>query len=185
MSSADNTGANTGPVIKGKRAGEKRKLDDNGTQECPLDINVNESAYLLKVPDAVFSRIATFLDFGERVKFAMALPSWRQPETHDVSKAIVGAVHITELDLGELHGLGVGKDFAPKLTDLDLQHILRSIDAANNLKDLKLLYCYGIQGHGLEPLRAPWSESFAVVRLDFTASIQQSKQPTWCNREKW
>lgn len=79
----------------------------------------------------------------------MALPTWNEMvQPHDVTKAIVGAELVQSINFED-----AGEEFASKLTDCDLRHILTCVDAVNKLKRLTLAYCYGIQGHGLEPLR--------------------------------
>ncbi|KAL7513693.1 hypothetical protein ACHAXN_010952 [Cyclotella atomus] len=74
-----------------RKAGDKRKLgDDTGT--------LNE-LHLLQLPDAILSRTATFLDFKGRVMLVKSLPYWKEGETHDVIRAIVGAERIKDLIL--------------------------------------------------------------------------------------
>ena len=68
-----------------QRAEKKQKLD------VRRHVDENASADVLKLPDAALTRASTFLDFRDRVQFAMALPTWNQVQPHDVTKAIVGA----------------------------------------------------------------------------------------------
>jgi hypothetical protein len=109
--------------------------------------NVNE-LHLLQLPDSILSRASTFLDLKGKVMFAMALPYWKEDETHAVSRAIVGAERIRRLDFGDL-----GDDVTYNLTDKDVYRILNCVDAVNNVERLFFTHCYSIKGHGLEPLR--------------------------------
>ena len=61
---------------------------------------------------------------------------------------------------------------ASKLTDDDVAAILLSIDAKNNLEQLKLTHCSNIVGHGLEPLR----RSSVLERLDL-GLVRQFEAP--------
>jgi hypothetical protein len=63
-----------------QRADKKQKLDVSNDDFC-----------VHQLPDAALTRAAAFLNFNDRVLFAMALPTWRESQTHDISKAIVGA----------------------------------------------------------------------------------------------
>jgi hypothetical protein len=98
----------------------------------------------------------------------MALPTWKHEETHDVSKAIVGAEHVHNINFEESRETGL----ASNLTDADLSHILTCVDAVNNLQYLYLTDCFKIEGHGLEPL---WGSSkLCVVDLSL---VGRSESP--------
>jgi hypothetical protein len=115
-----------------KKAGDKRKRDDDtSTLEVSGKLkNVNE-LHLLQLPDSILSRASTFLDLKDKVMFAMALPYWKEDETHAVSRAIVGAERIRRLDFGDL-----GDDVTYNLTDKDVYRILNCVDAVNNVERL-------------------------------------------------
>ena len=61
---------------------------------------------------------------------------------------------------------------ASRLTDDDLDAILKCIDAKNNLKRLNLTHCFSIAGQGLEPLRG----SVVLEKLDL-GLVRQMQLP--------
>jgi len=65
-----------------------------------------------------------------------------------ISKAIISAQQWDTLDFEDIE-----KELANKLTDNDISAILKSINAQDVLKKLKLCGCINIEGHGLSPLR--------------------------------
>ena len=136
-----------------ERIEAKRKRSDASESGAPEDADqTSEQSFasaiqsVLQLPDACLSRAFSFLPFGERVTFAMSSPAWNSEQKQDWAKLIIGATPVHEVDFGDCR-------FSAKLTDADVDCILGSVDAANNLKELKLTNCIGVVGHGLESLR--------------------------------
>jgi hypothetical protein len=118
------------------------------------------------MPHIILQSVASFLNFNDKISFAMSLPTWKCEVTHDVSKTIVGS------DKEPTEGVVFGDHAyygdhhmvrSCSLTDLDVKHILVSIDAVNKLKVLEMTHCMQVEGHGLEPLRS--SSVLEVVDL--------------------
>lgn len=129
---------------------KKRKAEAQSSCDHCAPINSQDIRIpILSLPDPALSRTFSFLPLNERVVFAMQLPSWKEEQTSDVMKTIIAAAPVESLDC-----LDLGEEVASNLTDCDLKHILTSIDAADNLKSLKLTHCFKIAGHGLQPLGA-------------------------------
>ena len=92
--------------------------------------------------------------------------SQQQTET---SKAILSAIKWDEvLDFGDIE-----KRLAAKLSDYDIDYILRCADAVNNLKILKLAGCIDITGRGLDTLRS----SVAIQQIDLSL-VGKHEAPT-------
>jgi hypothetical protein len=72
--------------------------------------------------------------FFDRVRFAMALPTWKEARPHDVSKAIVGAELEQYIDFEKSRET----DLALTLTDSDLCQILTCVEPL----------CYRLRNHG-------------------------------------
>lgn len=139
-----------------QRADKKQKLNVSNDDFC-----------VHQLPDAALTRAAAFLDINDRVLFAMALPTWRESQTHDISKAIVGAELVECINLGE--------NIPPKLlTDFDLHHILVCVDAVTTLKSLNLSY-----GHGREPLRG--SNQLWAIDLSLMVRYELPKVDLECS----
>ena len=136
-----------------ERIEAKRKRSDASESGAPEDADqTSEQSFasaiqsVLQLPDACLSRAFSFLPFGERVTFAMSSPAWNSEQKQDWAKLIIGATPVHEIDFGDCR-------FAAKLTDADVDCILGSVDATNNLEELKLTNCIGVVGHGLQSLR--------------------------------
>lgn len=94
--------------------------------------------------------------------FAMALPTWKCEQPHDVSKAIVCDERVEYIDIVTFNDCD--NFCASTFSDFDLKQILVLIDAVNHLKILRLCGCTQIEGHGLEPLRG----STVIEKLDIS-----------------
>ena len=101
--------------------------------------------------------------------FAMALPTWHEEQTHEMTKAIIGAVLVEAINFEN----DVREGVASTLTDRDLKHILVAVDAVNNLKRLILTHCGKIRGHGLEPIRG----SSTLVAIDLSLMARYESPP--------
>ncbi|KAL7529394.1 hypothetical protein ACHAXR_002940 [Thalassiosira sp. AJA248-18] len=115
--------------------------------------------HITNLPDNVFADVAAYLPKPSRAMFSVAMTappsSWarfdrreQQQSEQSVANVILSMDQYDTLDLGD-----IDKALAKKLTDDDIASILACIDAANNLKSLKLTGCVSIVGRGLEPLR--------------------------------
>ena len=138
-----------GRDAKRKRGDSSYTLDDAGQATMNSDLafaSVIKGA--LQLPDAVLARAFSFLSFKDRVTFAMSSPAWESDENQDWAKLIIGSTPVHAIDFGDCSAR-----FAFNLVDTDLDCILTSICAVDNLKEFKLTNCYRIIGHGLDPLR--------------------------------
>ena len=77
-----------------------------------------------------------------------------------ISKAIISSTSWSVLDFSDIE-----KSLAAKLSDDDIDEILRCIDAVNNLHILKLAGCVNISGVGLNTLRS----SVAIQQIDMSS----------------
>jgi len=102
---------------------------------CPQEIH----HILNRLPDAVLNHLALFLPRSLRALLGAALSTNDQCNwTND---------ELDTLDFSDLD-----KDLAAKLTDDDLYHVLKWIDATWRLRILKLTGCVNIIGNGLRIL---------------------------------
>ncbi len=107
------------------------------------------------LPIGALAHVSSYLPSLPRALFAVALDYYRDI---DSSSAIVGG-QWDVLDFGDIE-----KEIAAKLNDDDVRSILLSIDAANNLKTLRLTNLLNITGIGLEPLRG----STMIEKIDLS-----------------
>ena len=120
------------------------------------------------LPKKVLSNIATYLG-RERVLFSVALTapssSWEKCDLSKVSLSSASKIVMTspfyqrwykskqyEETWDDLNFFGMDEDVRRKLRDGDICGILSAIPR-ENLKELSLPHCVGIQGHCLSPLR--------------------------------
>ena len=103
-----------------------------------------ESLCINDLPDGILLDIASYLAKPSAALFTMALSQ----EKTQTSKAIISSTNWNVLDFNDIE-----KSLAAKLSDGDIDKILRSIDAVNNLKILKIAGCVNITGSGLDVLR--------------------------------
>jgi hypothetical protein len=145
-------------------SGGKRKRD--GLDDEVLD-GRDGHVQMHHLPDVVLKSVASFLDFAERVQLAMMLPTWHCELTHDVTKAIVGAAPVEEIEFASQYfhqNAHNGSLEIKSFTDKDVRQILVSIDAVNTLKILRFTHCHQLEGHGLDPLRG----SRVLERIDLS-----------------
>lgn len=119
------------------------------------------------LPIEPLTHVASFLPLPSRALFAL---SFTDVDTATAfSRKIIAAQDGCEtlLDFGTME-----KDQAVKLTDEDLDAILRCIDAANKVKVLRLTNCINISGVGLESLRG----SETIEKIDFTLVADREVQ---------
>jgi hypothetical protein len=131
----------------------------NKTQEKVGTDTPQSKFAILQLPDAALSRVFSFLPLKIRVSFAMSLPVWKNEQTHNVIKTIIATERMESIDF-----LDLGYELASVLTDDDLKRILESVNAATNLKSLKLTHCLKIKSDGLAPLRG----SQVLERIDLS-----------------
>ncbi|KAK1735777.1 hypothetical protein QTG54_013483 [Skeletonema marinoi] len=110
-------------------------------------VNVSSSGVkiLYDLPIEPLVYVANFLSMSSRAMFALALAD-DGSFTESNSRQIVG-------DECETLDFGDEKELAAKLSDGDIDAILRRVDAVNKLKILRLTNCINITGVGLESLR--------------------------------
>ena len=116
-----------------------------------------ESLCITDLPDGILVGISSYLANPSVVLFSFAF-SLNSTES-ETSKAIISATNWSILDFGDIE-----KSLASKLSDNDIDKILRCIDAVNNLEILKLAGCVGITGGGLNVLRS----STAIEQIDMS-----------------
>ena len=128
-------------------------MDDNNISRAGVAL-----LHITDLPDGILVSIANYLAKPSVVLFAlsMTIDSEQQIET---SKAILSSNNWSVLDFSDIE-----KSLAFKLRDCDIDNILRSIDAVNNLHILKLAGCVNITGSGLDLLRL----SVAIEQIDMS-----------------
>ncbi|KAL9190136.1 hypothetical protein ACHAXT_007347 [Thalassiosira profunda] len=114
---------------------------------------------ILDLPEAVIVAAADYLPKTSRALLALALTQMHHPG----GTALVAAGSWEEMDF-----VDVDKALAKKLTDDDVAGLLSCIDAATQLRSLKLTGCVNITGRGLQPL----AHSTALQRLDLSLKRQ-------------
>jgi hypothetical protein len=120
------------------------------------------------LPDGALCCVASFLHVIEKSFFARAISetsagadSLAEIETTPLSQVLIthDAQIYEQLDFGE-----IGASLASRLNDDDLNYILQSVNAVDNLKRLVLTNCFAITGRGLECL----CESTVLQFLDLS-----------------
>eukprot|EP00985_Skeletonema_marinoi_P006127 scaffold2657_cov155-Skeletonema_marinoi.AAC.7 len=121
-------------------------------------VNVSSSGVkiLYDLPIEPLVYVAKFLSMPSRAMFALALAD-DGSITESNSREIVG-------DECETLDFGDEKELAAKLSDGDIDAILRRVDAVNKLKILRLTNCINITGVGLESLRG----SDTIEKIDLS-----------------
>jgi len=108
-----------------------------------------ESLCINDLPDGILVGISSYLAKPSAALLAIAMMADSQQQT-ETSKAIISStINCSVLDFGDIE-----KSLSVKLSDDDIDKILRSIDAVNNLRILKLAGCVNITGRGLDVLRS-------------------------------
>ena len=120
--------------------------------DLPIGFIVNVATYLPKPSRAILA-----------AAFSAPSTSWKNDNLMHrlpaISTAIVSAQQWDTLDFEDIN-----KKLANKLTDDDIYAVLKSIDAHDVLKRLKLCGCTNITGIGLNPLRG----SVVLEQIDFS-----------------
>ena len=114
--------------------------------------------HIADLPDGLLVGISSYLAKPSAVLFAMAMMDDSDQQTQ-TSKAIISSIDWSVLDFSDIE-----KSLAAKLSDGDIDKILKSIDAASCLKILKLAGCINITGSGLDLLRS----SVAIQQIDLS-----------------
>jgi len=107
-----------------------------------------ESLHITDLPDGLLVGISSYLAKPSVVLFSFAM-SPNTSQSTQISTAIISATNWNTLDFDDIE-----KSLAAKLSDDDIDKILRCIDAVNNLQILKLAGCINITGGGLNVLRS-------------------------------
>ena len=107
------------------------------------------------LPDGILVGIASYLAKPSVALFAIVNS---RPSTQ-ASNAIISSIDWSVLDFGDIE-----KGLAAKLSDNDIEKVLESIGAVNNLQILKLAGCVNITGSGLDMLRS----SIAIQQIDMS-----------------
>ena len=126
--------SNSGTSKRRRTAADTLHISD-----LSIGILVDVSAYLNKPSRAILA-VAFTSSFWQNDDLMHRLPP--------ISTAIVSASQWDILDFED-----VEKELANKLTDDDVNAVLKCINAHDVLKRLKLCGCVNIEGHGLNPLR--------------------------------
>ena len=128
-------------------------MDDNNISRAGVAV-----LYITDLPDGILVSIANYLGKPSVALFAMAMKADSEQQTQ-TSKTIISSTNWNELDFSDIE-----KSLAAKLSDDDIDKMLKSIDAVNNLKILKLAGCVNITGIGLDLLRS----SIAIQQIDMS-----------------
>ncbi|KAL7450252.1 hypothetical protein ACHAWC_004423 [Mediolabrus comicus] len=125
---------------------------------------------LSDLPIEPLTHVATFLAAPSRAIFAVALTTVHhsfQGDGDGISAQKIAGFEWDTLDFGHIE-----KELAERLSDDDMNAILRCIDAVHKLKILKLTNCINITGVGLEPLRG----SRIIAKIDMSL-VGEHKSP--------
>ena len=128
------------------KSNKRQRITDNG------------EVRIADLPDGLVVGISSYLAKPSVVLFAMAMNS-NDSQPTQTSKAIISNCSWDTLDFND-----VEKSLAAKLLDDDIDKVLRSIDAVNNLKILKLAGCVNIRGNGFDTL----STATAIQQIDLS-----------------
>lgn len=122
-----------------------------------------ESLHVFDIPDNAVAHVASYLSNISRAIFAIASPSAMKSTILSSDKILWET-----LDFGD-----IDQRLARRLKDGGLRDILRTIDAVNNTKRIKLTGCINIDGSGMSPLRG----SVVLRQLDL-GLVGQYESPT-------
>jgi len=142
-------------------------------------INVNkrrrtaaDTLHISDLPIGFIADVSAYLPKPSRALFAVAFSEPSSSSKNNdyqlspISIAIVSATQWDILDFGD-----VEMELANKLTDNDINAVLKSINAQDVLKRLKLAGCVNIEGHGLHPLR----RSSTLEQIDLSMAKQHEE----------
>ena len=88
------------------------------------------------LPDGLLDGISSYLAKPSVVLFAISMSADDSEQQTQTSKAIISSINWSVLDFGDIE-----KSLSAKLSDDDIDKMLKSIDAVNNLHILKLAGC--------------------------------------------
>lgn len=140
----------------------QRTAADTGVHinELPIGLMVDVSAYLAKSSRALLA-----------VAFSAPSSSWRSNDLIHlplpITTAIISASQWDTLDFEDIE-----RELANKLTDDDINAVLKSVHAQDVLKRLKLCGCINITGHGLNLLQA----SVVLEQIDISLAEKNDYQ---------
>jgi len=134
-------------------------MDESNKRQRITSSNDNGEVRITDLPDGLVVGISNYLAKPSVVLFAIAMNSNSTSPPTQTSKAIVSSTNWKVLDFSDIE-----KGLAAKLSDDDIDNILRGIDAVNNLHILKLAGCVNITGSGLDVLRS----SVAIEQIDMS-----------------
>ena len=128
--------------------------------ELPIGLMVDVSAYLAKPSRALLA-----------VAFSAPSSSWRSNDLIHlplpITTAIISASQWDTLDFEDIE-----RELANKLKDDDINAVLKSINAQDVLKRLKLCGCINIKGHGLNLLQG----SVVLEQIDISLAEKNDYQ---------
>ncbi len=142
---------------------------------------ISSTISLSDLPVEPLTLVASYLAPPSRALFDVALnnnfEAKPSADTNDSGSSsvnrIAGGDDWDVLDFGHIE-----PDLAAKLSDDDIRGVLLSIDAAHNLKKLRLTNCINITGVGLEPLRGSMIiEQIDLSLVDYHESPELEPEP--------
>ena len=145
-------------------------MSSNNKRRRTTTPNNDDDKHITDLPDGLLVGVSSYLAKPSAVLFALSMTadSDQQKETETSKGAIISSIDWNVLDFSDIE-----KSLAAKLSDDDISKILRSIDAVNNLKVLKLAGCVNITGSGLDLL----SSSVAIQQIDMSL-VGKHESPT-------
>ena len=114
--------------------------------------------HITDLPDGILVSIASYLAKPSIALFAIAMTADSEQQTQ-TRKAIISSTNWSVLSFSDIE-----KSLAAKLSDDHIDKILKSIDAINNLKILKLGGCVNISGSGIGVL----GSSIVIQQIDLS-----------------
>ena len=133
-------------------------MDDKSNKRQRTATSKNNELHINDLSDGLLVGIASYLAKPSVALFAIAMKPNNSHPTQ-TSRAIISSTSWNVLDFSD-----VEKSLASKLSDNDIDKILRSIDAVNNLQILKLAGCVNMTGIGLDVLRT----ATAIKQIDLS-----------------
>ena len=132
-----------------------------------LSVECDAVKHITGLPDSLLRSICSFLPPTSHLLLAVAVSdvglsgrslqsSWQHSPS---GKAILSTTKLDTLDFGDND-----VELVEKLTDDHIAEMLQCMDAANNLKQLRLTNCTNFIGHGLAPLRG----SIVLEQIDLS-----------------
>ena len=142
-------------------------MDESNKRQRITSYNDNNELHINDLPDGLLVGISSYLAKPSVALFAIAISSNTSQPTQ-TSKAIISNSSWDVLDFSNIE-----KSLAAKLSDDDIDKMLKSIDAVNNLKILKLAGCVNIRGNGLVTL----CTATAIQQIDMSL-VGKNESPT-------